>query len=118
MFVPSLFHSFIFRRLTALSNSSEDTGDCIDLELIQHINVDCVRLNKLLNEVVIKFRSLKHKVLMVLAQSLEKVRVRACVRVNALWLGQVCQPCTNITASFTSFSSCEAGWSDEQLSQN
>ena len=60
-------------RLTALSNSNEDTSDYIDLELIQHINVDCVRLNKLLNECVQKFKCLKNKVLMVLAQSLEKV---------------------------------------------
>ena len=63
-------------RLTALSNASEDTSDYIDLELIQHINVDCVRLNKLLNECVQKFRTLKNKVLLVLAQSLEKVHVK------------------------------------------
>ena len=37
--------------LTALSGSSgdQDVSDCTDLELIQHINVDCSRLTKLLN---------------------------------------------------------------------
>ena len=69
---------FVHFRLTALSNASEDTSDYIDLELIQHINVDCVRLNRLLNECVQKFRSLKNKVLLVLAQSLEKVS-NSCV---------------------------------------
>jgi len=37
-------------RLAALSApSAEDVSDYTDLELIQHINVDCSRLTKLLN---------------------------------------------------------------------
>ena len=39
----------ISARLTALSTSSEDVTEYPDLELIQHINVDCIRLNKLLH---------------------------------------------------------------------
>ena len=35
-------------RLATLCNVGEDTSDITDIELIQHINVDCARLTKLL----------------------------------------------------------------------
>ncbi|KAK2173204.1 hypothetical protein NP493_892g01057 [Ridgeia piscesae] len=64
----------ISARLAALSApSAEDVSDYTDLELIQHINVDCSRLTKLLNEIVKKFPFLKKPVHLVLATSLEKV---------------------------------------------
>ena len=40
---------FLKFSLTALSTCNEDQSDMSDLELIQHINVDIVRLIKLLN---------------------------------------------------------------------
>ncbi|XP_064619782.1 neurofibromin-like isoform X5 [Lineus longissimus] len=43
------------------ATSSEDAGDYTDLELIQHINVDVVRLIRLLNEVNARFKTLKQK---------------------------------------------------------
>ncbi|KAK2156732.1 hypothetical protein LSH36_206g01021 [Paralvinella palmiformis] len=64
--------SRISARLTALSSSNEDVTDFTDLELIQHINVDCNRLTKLLNECVQKFKSQRRQVYHVLATSLEK----------------------------------------------
>jgi len=36
-------------RLATLCNVGEDTSDITDIELIQHINVDCPRLTKLLS---------------------------------------------------------------------
>ncbi|XP_050410069.1 neurofibromin isoform X2 [Patella vulgata] len=63
----------ISARLTALTNPSDDPSDLSDLELIQHMNMDIVRLTKLLNEVVSKFRNLKSKpVAITLSQNLEK----------------------------------------------
>ena len=47
--VSKLGACFVDCSLTALSNSTEDVSDYTDIELIQHINVDCVRLMKLLN---------------------------------------------------------------------
>jgi len=38
-----------FCRLMLLSTSSEDQSDLSDLELIQHLNVDVIRLTKLLS---------------------------------------------------------------------
>jgi len=35
--------------LATLCNVGEDTSDITDIELIQHINVDCPRLTKLLS---------------------------------------------------------------------
>ncbi|RWS29482.1 neurofibromin-like protein, partial [Leptotrombidium deliense] len=62
----------ISTRLQELSNSSEETPDFIDIELIQHINVDVNRLIKLLNDVNLKFRSLKKNVHTLLLNNLEK----------------------------------------------
>ena len=39
---------FDANRLASLSSCNDDTSDYTDLELIQHINVDCIRLTKLL----------------------------------------------------------------------
>lgn len=63
----------ISARLTALSTCNEDQSDMSDLELIQHINVDILRLIKLLNDIVTKFRTLKQKaVIYTLAHNIEK----------------------------------------------
>lgn len=66
--------SRISYRLTELSNSGDESGDCVDIELIQHINVDIGRLIKLFNEVNVKFKALNVKkgVHNVLLLSLEK----------------------------------------------
>ncbi|XP_030848330.1 neurofibromin isoform X1 [Strongylocentrotus purpuratus] len=64
--------SRISARLDALSKSSDETCDESDIELIQHINVDCARLTRLLNEIISKFHTLKRNAMTVLAQSLEK----------------------------------------------
>ena len=47
-FVVNDFYWCFDNRLTAMS-SSEEFSDITDIELIQHINVDCSRLIKLLN---------------------------------------------------------------------
>ena len=49
-----------------------DPGEYTDIELIQHIDVDIVRLTKLLNEAISKFRNLKKGAQLVLMTSLEK----------------------------------------------
>ncbi|GIY54926.1 neurofibromin, partial [Caerostris extrusa] len=64
--------SRISARIQELSNSNEENPDLIDIELIQHINLDVGRLIKLLNEVIQKFKSLKKNVYVVLITSLEK----------------------------------------------
>ncbi|XP_071499783.1 neurofibromin-like [Diadema antillarum] len=64
--------SRISARLDALSKSSDESCDESDIELIQHINVDCARLTRLLNEIISKFHSLKRNAMTALAQSLEK----------------------------------------------
>lgn len=46
-------------RLQELSSSNEENPDLSDIELIQHINVDTVRLIKLLNGTIC-ISSLKH----------------------------------------------------------
>lgn len=43
----SIYH--ILSRLQELSSSNEENPDLSDIELIQHINVDTIRLIKLLN---------------------------------------------------------------------
>ena len=55
---PSVFNR-ISSRLQELSVCSEENQDHVDIELIQHIDVDMQRLTKLLNEAISKFRSLK-----------------------------------------------------------
>ena len=42
-------------RLATLCNVGEDTSDITDIELIQHINVDCARLTKLLSGMYFHF---------------------------------------------------------------
>ncbi|XP_070572256.1 neurofibromin-like [Ptychodera flava] len=64
----------ISARLDSLATYPEDYSDVSDIELIQHINVDCLRLTRILNETVLKLKSLKiqKNVHIVLASSLEK----------------------------------------------
>ncbi|XP_071038330.1 neurofibromin isoform X2 [Parasteatoda tepidariorum] len=64
--------SRISARLQELSITNEENPDFIDIELIQHINLDVTRLIKLLNEVNQKFKSLKKNVYVVLMNCLEK----------------------------------------------
>ncbi|CAH1800649.1 unnamed protein product [Owenia fusiformis] len=60
-------------RLHTLATSTEDYSDFTDLELIQHINVDCARLIKLFNEIAVKYKAILRKnVAQTLATSLEK----------------------------------------------
>ncbi|XP_076037771.1 neurofibromin-like [Oratosquilla oratoria] len=63
----------ISARLQELSTSStEENTDYSDIELIQHINVDVVRLIKLLNETIQKFRLLRKNAQMTLMNSIER----------------------------------------------
>ncbi|XP_077995279.1 neurofibromin-like isoform X2 [Glandiceps talaboti] len=64
----------ISARLDTLATCPDDYCDVSDIELIQHINVDCARLTRILNETVVKLRSLKiqKNVHIVLKNSLEK----------------------------------------------
>ncbi|CAL4066374.1 unnamed protein product, partial [Meganyctiphanes norvegica] len=66
--------SRISLRLQELSTSStqEENPDYSDIELIQHINVDVIRLIRLLNETIQKFRHLKKNAQVVLMNSLER----------------------------------------------
>lgn len=63
----------ISARLQELSAcSTEENPDYSDIELIQHIDLDVVKLTKLLTEVIQKFKLLKKSAHMVLLNSLEK----------------------------------------------
>ena len=62
----------ISARLQELSACSEENPDYSDIELIQHIDLDVVKLTKLLTEVIQKFKLLKKSAHMVLLNSLEK----------------------------------------------
>ncbi|XP_074600003.1 neurofibromin 1 isoform X2 [Brevipalpus obovatus] len=64
--------SRISTRFQELSNCSEENPDCIDIELIQHINVDFQRLIRLLNEINLRLKTLKKNVYFTLLNSLEK----------------------------------------------
>ncbi|KAL0994193.1 hypothetical protein UPYG_G00119000 [Umbra pygmaea] len=64
--------SRISTRLQELTVCSEDTVDVHDIELIQYINVDCAKLKKLLQETVLKFKSLKKPAQLSVINSLEK----------------------------------------------
>ncbi|EFX74727.1 hypothetical protein DAPPUDRAFT_307021 [Daphnia pulex] len=64
--------SRISSRLQELSSSNEENPDLSDIELIQHINVDTIRLIKLLNETISKSKLLRKSVHLVLIASLEK----------------------------------------------
>ncbi|CAB3359077.1 Hypothetical predicted protein [Cloeon dipterum] len=77
LFALSLnFFNAVFNRISArlqeLSACNDENPDYSDLELIQHINVDAVRLAKLLSETNAKFRLLKKSAHLVLINSLEK----------------------------------------------
>lgn len=62
----------ISARLQELSACSEENPDYSDIELIQHIDLDVIKLTKLLTEVIQKFKLLKKSAHMVLLNSLEK----------------------------------------------
>nr|CAD7396146.1 unnamed protein product [Timema poppensis] len=77
LFALSLnFFNAVFNRISArlqeLSACNEENPDYSDIELIQHINVDVLRLTKLLSETIQKFRLLKKSAHIVLMTSLEK----------------------------------------------
>uniref|UniRef100_A0A672PC20 Neurofibromin 1 n=2 Tax=Sinocyclocheilus grahami TaxID=75366 RepID=A0A672PC20_SINGR len=64
--------SRISTRLQELTVCTEDTVDVHDIELIQYINVDCSKLKRLLQETVLKFKSLKKPAQLAVISSLEK----------------------------------------------
>uniref|UniRef100_A0A4W3IT75 Neurofibromin n=1 Tax=Callorhinchus milii TaxID=7868 RepID=A0A4W3IT75_CALMI len=64
--------SRVSTRLQELALCSEDSTDVNDIELIQHINVDCSRLKRLLQETVFKFKTLKKAAQLAVINSLEK----------------------------------------------
>ncbi|XP_038058629.1 neurofibromin-like isoform X2 [Patiria miniata] len=64
--------SRIYARLDALAKITDESGDESDIELIQHINMDCRRLTKLLTETICKFPMLRKSVMATLVVSLEK----------------------------------------------
>ncbi|XP_026322570.1 neurofibromin [Hyposmocoma kahamanoa] len=77
LFALSLnFFNAVFNRISArlqeLAASSEENPDYTDIELIQHINVDIVRLIRLLTESIQKFKLLRKSAHLVLVNSLEK----------------------------------------------
>uniref|UniRef100_A0A672MNZ6 Neurofibromin 1 n=2 Tax=Sinocyclocheilus grahami TaxID=75366 RepID=A0A672MNZ6_SINGR len=64
--------SRISTRLQEFTVCTEDTVDVHDIELIQYINVDCSKLKRLLQETVLKFKSLKKPAQLAVISSLEK----------------------------------------------
>nr|XP_024217524.1 uncharacterized protein LOC112210982 [Halyomorpha halys] len=77
LFALSLnFFNAVFNRISArlqeLSTCSDENPDYTDIELIQYINVDVLKLTKLMNETILKFRLLKKSVHQVLIVSLER----------------------------------------------
>ncbi|XP_078741394.1 neurofibromin-like, partial [Lampetra fluviatilis] len=60
-------------RLQELTNCTDDAADVNDIELIQHINVNCTRLKRLLHETVLKFKALRKVAQLAVITSLEKV---------------------------------------------
>ena len=68
----SAVFSRISSRLQELSVCNEENPDHVDIELIQHIDVDMQRLTKLLNEAISKFKTLKKTAYLALMNSLEK----------------------------------------------
>ncbi|KAM9321250.1 neurofibromin [Gastrophryne carolinensis] len=64
--------SRISTRLQELTVCSEDNADVHDIDLIQYINVDCAKLKRLLQETVLKFKSLKKVAQLAVINSLEK----------------------------------------------
>ncbi|XP_047542622.1 neurofibromin isoform X1 [Vanessa atalanta] len=77
LFALSLnFFNAVFNRISArlqeLASSSEENPDYTDIELIQHVNVDILRLIRLLTESIQKFKLLRKSAHIVLVVSLEK----------------------------------------------
>ncbi|KAM3956254.1 LOW QUALITY PROTEIN: neurofibromin 1 [Aphomia sociella] len=77
LFALSLnFFNAVFNRISArlqeLASSSEENPDYTDIELIQHINVDILRLIRLLTESIQKFKLLRKSAHIVLVSSMEK----------------------------------------------
>ncbi|XP_061727749.1 neurofibromin [Cydia pomonella] len=77
LFALSLnFFNAVFNRISArlqeLASSSEENPDYTDIDLIQHINVDILRLIRLLTESIQKFKLLRKSAHIVLVSSLEK----------------------------------------------
>ncbi|KAJ2943373.1 hypothetical protein O0L34_g12181 [Tuta absoluta] len=77
LFALSLnFFNSVFNRISArlqeLATSTEENPDYTDIELIQHINVDILRLIRLLTESIQKFKLLRKTTHLVLVTSLEK----------------------------------------------
>lgn len=70
------FFNAVFNRISSklqeLASSPDENPDYSDIELIQHINVDVHRLNRLLAEAIQKFRLLKKSAHLVFVNSLEK----------------------------------------------
>ncbi|GBP42984.1 Neurofibromin [Eumeta japonica] len=77
LFALSLnFFNAVFNRISArlqeLASSSEENPDYSDIELIQHINVDILKLIRLLTESIQKFKLLRKSAHIMLVNSLEK----------------------------------------------
>ncbi|XP_047513398.1 neurofibromin isoform X4 [Pieris napi] len=77
LFALSLnFFNAVFNRISArlqeLATSSDENPDYIDIELIQHINIDILRLIRLFTECIQKFKLLRKYTPTVLVMSLEK----------------------------------------------
>ncbi|XP_049581582.1 neurofibromin isoform X11 [Syngnathus scovelli] len=64
--------SRISTRLQELTVCLEDNVDVHDIELMQYINVDCSKLKRLLQETVLKFKTLKKPAQLAVINSLEK----------------------------------------------
>ncbi|XP_074869403.1 neurofibromin isoform X2 [Carettochelys insculpta] len=64
--------SRISTRLQELTVCSEDNADVHDIELLQYISVDCVKLKRILQETVFKFKALKKAAQLSVINSLEK----------------------------------------------
>ncbi|KAF9790049.1 hypothetical protein SFRURICE_002414 [Spodoptera frugiperda] len=70
----STVNNTLLRQLASkeLSSSSEENPDFTDIELIQHVNLDILRLIRLLTESIQKYKLLKKNAHVVLTSSLEK----------------------------------------------
>ncbi|KAM7139605.1 neurofibromin isoform 6-T7 [Macrochelys suwanniensis] len=64
--------SRISTRLQELTVCSEDNADVHDIELLQYISVDCIKLKRILQETVFKFKALKKVAQLAVINSLEK----------------------------------------------
>ncbi|KAK9889237.1 hypothetical protein WA026_004512 [Henosepilachna vigintioctopunctata] len=70
------FFTAVFNRISSklqeLASCPDENPDYNDLELIQHINVDVVRLTRLFTETIQKFKLMKKSAQLALVNSLEK----------------------------------------------